>query len=481
MSGKQCHLRLWNDVNDRNIATPIGESTQAIFDQGHEVGQLACRLYPKGKLVQADPRDFDAASKETKLLLADHSVSAIFEAAFKYLRVQCSVDILEKQSDGSYHIIEVKSATKPKPVYVLDAAIQYWILTGCGLKVTKVSVMTLNSDYVRGRRLSLRSLFKLHPCSDEVNHLQASLRSNVTAMKQMLLAEDPPDIPTGPQCSDPYDCPYFDHCSQDDPVYDHPISELGRTQQSILEKLNRLNINEIRDIPSRIELNPRQQIVVDSIKSDSAMVRGSLRSQLRQLKKPIYHLDFETINPAVPRHVGTKPFQAVPFMYSVLKEKSDGSSMHRSYLHETDDDPRREVAMHLIEDLGRRGSICVYSSFEKRVIDHLIEAYPDLADDLRSIQKRLFDLLNTVRNHVYHPDFRGSFSLKSVLPALTDVDYLDLEIDEGQLASFRYLQALKTTDATERESIFDDLVAYCDRDTLATFEVKQALQELAEW
>ena len=480
MSGMQCHLRLWNDVYDQNLATPIGESTQAIFDQGHEVGQLACRLYPKGKLVQADPRDFNAASKETKLLLANHSVSAIFEAAFKYRWVQCSVDILEKLSDGSYHIIEVKSATKSKPVYVLDAAIQYWILTGCGLKVTQVSVMTLNSDYVRGKRLSLRSLFKLHPCSDEVNHLQASLRSNVTAMKQMLSGEDPPNISTGPHCSDPYDCPYFDHCSQDDPVYDHPISELGSTQLATLEKLNSLNIKEIRDIPSTIKLNLRQQAIVDSIKSKTSMVRGNLGSQLRQLKKPIYHLDFETINPAVPKYIGTKPFQAVPFMFSVLKEQVDGYPVHSGYLHKTDDDPRREVALHLIRVLRKRGSICVYSPFEERVINHLIEAFPDLADDLRSIQRRLFDLLNTVRNHVYHPDFRGSFSLKSVLPALTDVDYLDLEIDEGQLASFRYLQALKTTDSSERESIFDDLVAYCDRDTLATFKVKQAIQELVE-
>lgn len=480
MSGMQCHLRLWNDVYRRRLATEVGETLQAIFDQGHEVGQLACRLYPKGKLVQADPRDFNAASKETKLLLADHSVSAIFEAAFKYLGVQCSVDILEKLSDGSYHIIEVKSATKPKPVYVLDAAIQYWILTGCGLKVTKVSVMTLNSDYVRGQRLSLRSLFKLHLCSDDVNQLQASLRSNVTAMKQMLWSKNPPNIQTGPHCTDPYDCPYFDHCSQDDPVYDHPISELGRTQRSILEELNLLNIKEIQDIPPRIKLNPRQQVIVDAIKSDRSMVRGNLRSELRHLKKPIYHLDFETVNPGIPKYIGTRPFQAVPFMFSVLREQTDDDPIYSGYLHETNDDPRREVALHLIRVLRKRGSICVYSSFERVVINHLIEAFPDLADDLRSIQRRLFDLLNTVRNHVYHPDFRGSFSLKTVLPALTDTNYLDLEIDEGQLASFRYLQALKTTDSTERESIFNDLIDYCDRDTLATFEVKQALQELVD-
>ena len=480
MSGIQCHLRLWNDVYHRRLATPVGETLQAIFDQGHEVGQLACRLYPKGKLVQADPRDFNAAAKETKLLLADQSVSAIFEAAFKYLGVQCSVDILEKLPDGSYHIIEVKSATKPKPVYVLDAAIQYWILTGCGLKVTKVSVMTLNSDYVRGQRLSLRSLFKLHLCSDEVNQLQASLRSNVTAMKQMLWAKNPPNIQTGSHCTDPYDCPYFDHCSQDDPVYDHPILELGRTQLSILEKLNSLDIKEIRDIPPSIKLNPRQQAIVDAIKSNRSMVRGNLSTELRYLRKPIYHLDFETINPGVPKYIGTRPFQAVPFMFSVLREQTDDDPIYSGYLHETDDDPRREVALHLIRALRNRGSICVYSSFERVVINHLIEAVPDLADELRSIQSRLFDLLNIVKNHVYHPDFRGSFSLKTVLPALTDTNYLDLEIDEGQLASFRYLQALKTTDSTERESIFNDLIDYCDRDTLATFEVKQALQELVD-
>ena len=480
MNGQQCHLRLWYDVHNRRLSAPIDEVTQARFNVGHEVGQLACQLYAKGKPVESDPRDFNEAANETQLLLADQSVSAIFEATFKFNGVQCSVDILEKLSDGSYHLIEVKSATKSKPVYVLDAAVQYWILTGCGFEVTKVSVMTFNSDYVKGPRLSICSLFKLHPCLTEVIRLQAEVNSNVLTMQRMLAGESPPKISTGFQCTDPYPCPYFEHCSQDDPVYDHPISELGRTQQSILDKLNRLDIKEIRDIPSSIKLNVRQQAIVDSIKSDCSMVGNNLRAELRQLKNPIYHLDFETVSHAIPQYIGTKPFQAVPFMFSVLTEQSDGEPIYRGYLHQTADDPRREVALHLIETLGRSGSICVYSAFETRVINHLIDALPDLACDLRPIQERLFDLLNIVKNHVYHPNFRGSFSLKNVLPALTEVDYLDLEIDEGQLASFRYLQALTTADATERESIFDDLIAYCDRDTLATFKVKQALESLVE-
>ena len=478
--GLQCHLKLWYDVHNREFQTPIDEITQAIFDQGHDVGRLACLLYPKGKLVQSRPLNFGAAAKETKLLLDDQSVSAVFEATFKYQDVQCSVDILEKLTDGSYHLIEVKSSASQKPEHIPDAAIQYWILVGCGLNVSKVSVMTLNRAYVRDEQLNLRSLFKLHPCEDEVIQLQAEVQSHVGAMKRMLSAESPPDISTGTHCKEPNPCPYLDHCSQFDPVYDHPITEIWGLKAPKREELNRLNIKEIRDMPDNVELTTLQRSIVDSVKLDIPVVRDNLLSELRLLKKPIYHLDFETCSRAIPKFVGTRPYQIIPFMFSVLKEHLDGSPIHTGYLHNSDDDPRRAVALHLIESLGRRGSICVYSDFECKVIKGLIETFPDLAQDLGSIRRRLVDLIKIVKKHVYHPDFKGSFSLKSVLPALSDVDYADLEIDDGRLASVRYLNAFKTSDLMERQSIFDDLRAYCDRDTLATFKVKHALQKLAE-
>ena len=279
-------------------------------------------------------------------------------------------------------------------------------------------------------------------------------------------------------CFTPYTCPYLGHCTRHAPSFEHGIDELPRLSAAKRGELSGLGISEIRDIPPDFPMSSIQHVVRRAVANKGDLVRGDLQASLARLEEPVRHLDFETFAPAVPRFIGTRPYGSIPFLFSVHTERV-GTRNHEDYLHGGTDDPRPMLAERLIQALGTRGSICVYSRFEHQVIRGLIHAVPCRAEALHAVLRRLVDLHAVIRRHYYHPAFRGSFSLKSVLPALTDTDYDDLSITDGQLASVRYMRALATDDEAERQTIFEDLRAYCARDTIATVEVLAAIRRRA--
>ena len=204
-------------------------------------------------------------------------------------------------------------------------------------------------------------------------------------------------------------------------------------------------------------------------------------SALAEMTLPVRHLDFETFAPAIPRFAGTRPYDAIPFLFSVHTERDGSPPAHVDYLHEQDDDPRPQLAQCLIEVLGGEGIICTYSGYERQVLRGLAAALPERAKALDAIESRLFDLLPVVRNAYYHPHFRGSFSIKNVLPALVPgMGYDDLAVADGQTAAVRYALALASTNHHERQRTFDDLRAYCARDTLAMVKLREALEALGQ-
>lgn len=479
ISGSQCHLRLWFDTYQRDFAPGVDEVAQFIFDTGHEVGQLACTRYPGGRLIAQDYRHFDEAVEETRRLIGDDRVPALFEAAVEHEGVAVRADVLERLPEGGWRLVEVKSATRVKEVFLLDTAVQLWVLRGAGLDVRDACVLTLDSGFVRTEEPpDPHALFRLHTVLEPATALLSQVATEVGDMKAMLGRAEPPAIAPGEHCKTPYTCPYLGHCTRHAPSFEHGIDELPRLSAAKREELVGLGIGEIRDIPPDLPMSYMQHVVRRAVAGDRDLVRGDLEASLAKLEEPVRHLDFETFAPAVPRFVGTRPYAGIPFLFSVHTEGA-GTTQHEDYLHEGTDDPRPMLAERLIQALGTRGSICVYTRFEHQVIRGLIHAVPRRAEALQRILPRLVDLHAVIRRHYYHPAFRGSLSLKSVLPALTDTDYDDLSITDGQLASVRYMRALATDDEAERQTIFEDLRAYCARDTMATVEVLAAIRRRA--
>ena len=480
LSGTQCHLRLWYETHRLDLASEPDDVLQAVFDTGHEVGQTARGLYPGGHAVSHDHRRISGALDETRSVVEAGSAPAVFEATFEHEGVLVRADVVERLPGGGWRLVEVKSSTRLKEVFVLDAAVQLWVLKGAGLDVRDAAVLTLDRDYVYdGVTLDLDALFKLHPVFDEALKLPDSVAVRVPELKDMLSRSAAPDIAPSDHCFEPYQCPYYSHCTRDAVLPDHGIDELPRLAAGRRRQLEAAGIEEIRDIPEDFLLTGLQNIVRQTIREGRPAVHGDIAGALARLKSPVRYLDFETFAPAIPRFAGTRPFDSVPFLFSVHTERKRKPLRHADYLHESDDDPRPELADRLIEALGSKGSVCTYSDYEKRMLHELGEALPDRAKELRLIEARLFDLLPVVRNGYYHPEFRGSFSIKSVLPALVPgMSYDDLAISEGQTAAVRYSSALGIPDPEDRRRVFDDLRAYCAQDTLALVEVRKSLGSL---
>ena len=476
MSGMQCQLRLWQEVYNRDQMQEPDAATQYRFDVGTEVGELARKRYPKGRLIGHEPEHFREAIKETQELLKDSSIPALFEPAFQFKRVRCRVDVLQRLSAGGWRIVEVKSTTKPKPEHIEDLALQFWVLRGCKIDVRDACVLTLNRDYVRGKSLSVRKLFKQHPLWQEVQDFVGSVGAKIKFMKRTLADESAPEVAMGAHCRHPYDCPFIGYCSGKVPELDHPISEFWKFSRET--ELVEYGIEEIRDVPDDYPLNEVNTQIRKSVISNRARWRkqNDLEAKILCLSTPVRHLDFETFSPAVPLYEGTRPYQTIPFTFSVHKESSDGSLKHSDYLHKDPTDPRRAVAVQLVKQLGKAGSITMYTPYEKTQIEQLASEFPDLESPLLRIRDRLVDIAPYVRHHYYHPEFRGSFSLKSVFPIMGKSDYSDLEIDEGTLASIAYMSALKVEDVSERDVIFQNLREYCKRDTLATYKILERLR-----
>lgn len=480
LAGLQCHKRLHLEIYQPQLATPPDAGTQAILNMGTEVGELARTRFPGGKLVTAGYRQTEAALAQTAAFLADPAVPAIYEAAIMADGVLVRVDILERvcaaeSERPGWRLIEVKSSTRVKDVHLDDLALQYHVLASAGLPVIGSYLMHIDTGYTySGGEVDLAALFAMQDLSSAVRERQASVVDRLAAMKAMALLPAPPKIEPDQHCLTPYECPFWAHCTKQKPA--RWIFHLPGSKQ-VVNQLAGQGVTTIDEIPKGTKLS----LVQRRVKDHAEWVSAQLGAALRTVQFPVHHLDFETVMMAVPRFAGTRPYQALPTQWSNHIEQASGELVHHEFLHAEGTDPRKPLVEALLDSLGSEGSICVYSPYEKSVIEHLAEALPEWRIALRALVKRLWDLHPIVRDHYYHPEFGGSYSLKDVLPALVpSLGYGDLGIQAGgQAASEYYRMVFVETDWIERARIQEALLAYCKRDTLALVELRRALGEKA--
>ena len=481
LSGCQCHLKLWYDCYERQLGADVDLVTQAVFDAGHEVGRLARSRYPGGVLVQADHLQSEEALAETRALLADESVPAIFEAALEHRGVLVRVDILERSPRGGFNLIEVKSGTTVKEVNEHDAAIQLWVARGAGVDIVSTGLLTLNRGYVYdGRRLDVYRLFRYHNLDEQVAEHLPWIGEDVTHLHAVLAADEAPEIEPSDHCFEPYECAYYDFCTRDWEYPEHPVTDLPRLRAAKLELLESQEIEEIADIPEDFPLSKAQAIVRLAVVTGNEHVSPQLADEISALSFPIRYLDFESFSPAIPRYAGTRCYDAIPFQFSMHVEEHNGDIAHHEFLWSEQSDPRRPLAQALLDAAGSDGPICVYSGFERSVIKGLSRQLPDLSPALDALLERLWDLLKVVQGHYYHRDFHGSFSIKQVLPVLVpDMSYEHLSIADGREASAAYQNSLDCEDPEERQRMLDALKEYCRQDTLAMLALRRALADKA--
>ena len=475
LAGLQCAKRLYLEIHSPELATPPTPDRRAIMDMGTEVGVVARQYFPHGVLVEETHRQIPLALLRTSELLKDPAVPAIFEGAFVWQGILVRVDIVERLDATRWRLVEVKATSKVKATHLDDLTIQAAVLEGSGIEVAGCFLMHLNTQYsFLGGDLNLDEMFVLENMTEEIQARRPFIQGQLEDMWRTLQEPTPPSITPDSHCYQPYECPFWDHCTKDKPrrwVFYLPGS--SKLQTLLLEE----GIETIDEIPDHIQLSSIQQRVKDNVEWISPL----LRPRLQSVRYPVHHLDFETFMPAIPAFAHTRPYRPIPFQWSNHIEYPDGTVVHHHYLCTDGRDPREEVAMSLLESVGEGGTICVYSEYERFLLFALGDFLPQFKPALSKVVRRLWDLLSVIQQHYYHPDFQGSYSIKTVLPALVPaLAYDDLTIQNGAVAAVMYQKMVfHETDLMERAHIAQALHEYCGRDTWAMVELRRVLMNRA--
>lgn len=434
--GMQCHKRFYLNRFHKDLANPEEEQAQAIFQTGTNVGLLAQQLFPGGVNAQGEEEwHSEKTAKRTAELLKNHNI--IYEAAFIFNEVLCAVDILVRKGN-KYFAYEVKSTNNVKEQHIEDAALQYYILSNCGLNLQDFSILHFNKEYIRIGEINVAELFTPTSVIEAVESKQTFIPKNIADFKKLIYLKSIPDVEMGPHCNKPYPCNFSNYC-------------ISLIEETLAE-------------PS-------------AVASNAVEVNAEAWQEYTQdFEYPLFFFDFETVMYAVPEFNFSRPYQQIPFQYSLHVLLSPNSKLlHQSFLGDGMVDPRPDLIEQMIRDLGNTGSIITWNmSFEKGVIAKLAIDFPDYSAALMNIHARIVDLMNPFRPKqaiVYSEAFGGSYSIKKVLPVLVpELSYSDLNIQEGGTASFMYGQMSLLEDA-ERVKLREDLLAYCHLDTLAMVKI----------
>jgi hypothetical protein len=478
LAGLQCSKLLWYQYNAKTEIPPVDAATQALFDQGHEVGELAKRLFPGGVEVGKGIVDFQPVLAQSRKALSLRK--PLFESAFMQKNAYARADVLDPVGKDQWDIIEVKSSTELKEVNLHDLAFQRYTFEGAGLKIRNCHLLYINTEYVRQGAIDPQALFLREDVTGKVVELLPQVGKNLEGMLEVIGKRKHPDTPIGPHCSDPYDCALEEICWAFLPRQN--VTCMHRLGKKAFDLLGR-GIQKIVDIPEDYRLSGTQAVQLNATKRGRPFVdREKVGEFLASLEYPLYFLDFETFGTAIPLFDNVRPYQQVPFQFSLHVVRSEGAKPeHHSYLSENQSDPRPDILRQLSTLLGEKGSIIGYSAgFEKRLLRESCDVYRKYLPWFNRVEGRITDLLIPFRSfHYYHPLQEGSTSLKAVLPALTGKGYGGMEISEGGAASLEFLRVtFGTVSEAEREKVRAELLDYCGLDTSGMIQIVAALEEL---
>ncbi len=499
----QCPLRLFLEVRTDVEPEPFSRGDLARFEMGHRVGALACERFGGGVVIEADHLHHDRAVAKTREAMGA-GAPAIYEAAFVHDRTKVRIDILRRATypqgslEGSagtadsntWDLIEVKSTGGYEArKHLFDAAVQLYVARGAGVKVRHVYLMHLDKSYIwPGGPYDLERLFTLVDITDEAEELQPEIPMHIDRLMRVLQAEELPQVGDEVSCTSPHACRYTAFCAEGAPP--HPIRELPYCgpRNRIYKELKARGLDTLLDIDERTasevfartdQLHTWRATVVER----GLVVLPELGEWLDSLEHPVYFLDFETINPALPIYPGTHPYTVIPVQWSLHVMHADGRLEHQEYLATGTEDPRRELIDALLDALGDTGAILEYhgnGGYESRILRELGELYPDLRPRIEGVLARMQDLGTAIRQWVFHPEFRGRWSVKQVQPVLAPglAGYEGMAVADGDAASVELVELLTEQVPPEAvEQLRTDLLAYCKMDTEAMVEMWRALSQ----
>ncbi|MBT4376470.1 DUF2779 domain-containing protein [archaeon] len=495
--GLQCPKLLWVTKNDKTRIPEPDFSAKHNFEVGTLIGVLATKVFPEG--IDLSELNFKENIDKTTESLKERK--PIFEAGFLVNDLFSRGDVLVPVGKDGWDIVEVKSATKVKDVNIHDVSFQKYVYEKAGLKIRKCFIMHINNQYVKDGEIEPKELFVQTDITEKVEEFSLGIEKRIENMLKIVESKEEPKCSIGVHCSDPYDCPLKEECWKDVPK--GSIFEFSRMLSKKKFELYDSGIVKLNEVPDSVKLNDKQKI--QRLLAENGGIhrdKDEIKHFLDNLNYPIYYLDFETINPAIPKFDKSRPYQQIPFQYSLhIQEEPDGELKHVSFLAEGMGDPRTKFLQSLKENLGDKGDILVYNqAFEKMILRQGKESFPEFEEwHDNNILPRIKDLLDVFKNFWYYDKRqKGSASIKAVLPVLSNLKYDNLDIKNGILASLEYERVTygsnnqicgeKTNNIypkevegivkAERSRVRKALEKYCELDTLAEHEIILGLKKI---
>ncbi|OIO13996.1 MAG: hypothetical protein AUJ81_10455 [Helicobacteraceae bacterium CG1_02_36_14] len=478
----QCYRYLWLYKYRKNLLPKeVDLSLQKLFSEGYEVEPYAYKLFPGGVSAMAEEiRDQIALTKK----LVKGGAKTIFQPTVSSDKLFCRGDILNFNDQAKkWDVYEIKSALSVKDINIIDLAFQKICYESAGYKINKLHLVYINRDFVRKGEVDPKKLLKIEDLTEEVNNLISRVNLDIKSAYKILNLKEEPQIKILKQCKYPYACAFGEYCQRDWP--EHNIYRIaGGLSEKKLNLLLDQGILEIKDIPEDFLTNRKSIKYHYAVKHNQVYIESNkIRTDLSQLEYPLYFLDYETYGSVIPLFDGYHPYQQIPFQYSLhIQEKPSGKLEHFAYLAKDWVDPVLNLAKELKKLVDKKGNFVAWNAdFEKGRNQEMAEHCPQFADFFEDINRRMYDPIQIFRNgHYVHKDFHGSASLKSVLPVLVpELSYKKLNIQEGGNASESWRKMIDPkTPAKEKKQIYDDLLKYCQLDTLGMVEILKFLQKI---
>jgi hypothetical protein len=440
MLGCQCPKRLYLHKFKPELRNPDNEEQASIFSSGTNVGLIARELFPEG--VNAEPQDSFTyhLSVELTQKYIQEGATIIYEACFNYNGVLCAIDVLVKENNN-WQAYEVKGSTKIKEQFILDAAFQYHVITQSGINLEDISIVYLNNQYVKRGEIDVQRLFIKESVLNKALDQQSFIKENIAQFKTLISKRKEPIIAVGEQCYKPYDCNFTNYCWTNEEV-----EEQGSTREAFINK-------------------------------------DYLKEFIGELQYPLFYFDFETLMPAIPEFDESRPYQQIPFQYSLhIQENKDTDLKHVAFLGNGINDPRKPLIKELLSSLGKVGSIIVWNqTFEISRLKEIARDFPQYEIEIKKIIERIVDLMIPFRKkQYYHPDFNESYSIKRVLPVLVpELSYNELIIQNGASASSKYAE-LKKQEVEIQNQQRVQLLEYCKLDTLAMVRILENIKSIVK-
>lgn len=490
---RECPKNVWYKIHRPDIyfQSELTDFEKHIIETGNEVELVARKIFDDGILIEGRGEE---AQKLTQELIAQKKPT-LFQPVFAKDNFLAAADVLKYDKEtGSYRIIEIKASNEAdKKQHYYDLAFQVILLRKCGLKIDSISLMHLDSEYVRAGELDIFKLFKSDDVTHEINELCEEV---ALEMDQALEYLSQKTEPKGHCCcvykGRSNHCTTFRHSNPHIPEYSiHDINRIGLSKKKLAELVD-LNIFHIHEVPEDMELSVVQRNQVNAhILNEILMNKGKIAEELEKLAYPIYFIDYETFPSAIPRFNGFSPYQQIPFQYSLYvlesplrqaQGREGGELKQLEFLHDKNSDPSRAFAESMQKHIGNTGSIIVWSKkFECSRNKELAQRLPEFSEFMESVNNRTYDLMDIfTKQHFVHKDFHGSTSIKKVLPVLApELSYKNLVIQEGGTASSSWLKLIsEDLPAEEKAQLKKDMLEYCKLDAFAMVRIFEELEKV---